>query len=222
MYKLYCVPDWSSLAVRMVLEELGEPYEAILVDNDKAERDTPAFRSMSPLGLIPALETPDGVMIETTAILLWLADRHGRLAPPPSSPERAAFLKWLLFTNNTVHTLILHLFHPERVSSEDATSATLALARRQMEEVLGILDAMVQEERPSWLVGPQPSILNFYLAMLMRWMNGYEQGHPAHIRSQSYPSLHQVLVTLEMRPAAIRAARVEGLGETFFTSPTLI
>lgn len=221
MYKLHYVPDWSSLAVRMVLEELGQPYEAIFVDDAKATRDTAAFRSLSPLGLIPVLETTDGTMIETVAILLWLADRHQRLAPAPSSVDRALFLKWLMFTNNTVHTLILHLFHPERVSSSEATDQTLALARRQMQEALGIIDAMAQTEQPTWLVGTEPSILNFYLAMLMRWMNGYERNHPAHISSEDYPALHKMLVALETRPAAVKAAKAEGLGDDFFTSPTL-
>ncbi|MFK8399909.1 glutathione S-transferase family protein [Pseudomonas sp. BGr12] len=222
MYTLYYVPDWASLSVRFVLEELGAPYEGKLVDNSRAERDSPEFRAISPLGLIPALQTPDGALFETTAILLWLADQHQSMAPEPGSPDRANFLKWLVFTNNTVHNLILNLFHPERVSSVDSNEVTLQLARGQIQNALSLIDRMLQQDQPAWLSADDPSILCYYLALLMRWMNGFEVGHPANIKSEDYPALHAMLVELETRPASRKCAEIEGLGETIFTNPTLL
>lgn len=222
MYTLHYVPDWASLAVRLVLEELAVPYEAKLVDNEINERASPEFRKLSPLGLIPALTTPHGTMFETTAILLWLADHHKALAPAIDSKDRASFLKWLLFTNNTVHNLILNLFHPERVSSPESTEATLKIAGMQVQNALALIDTMVMEERPIWLSDSSPSILSYYLALLMRWMNGFETGHPANISSKGYPNLHKILLFLENRPAALKCAKEEGLGQTIFTNPTLV
>jgi glutathione S-transferase len=222
MYTLHYVPDWASLAVRLVLEELEVPYESRLVNNDINERDTAEFRRLSPLGLIPALTTSDGPMFETAAILLWLADRHRSMAPAVDSPHRAAFLKWFIFTNNSIHNLILSLVHPERVSSTDSEQVTLELARKQVQHALALLDSMVGSDRPEWLSPERPSILAYYLALLMRWMNGFESGSPANISSKDYPNLHAILCALEERPAARRCAQKEGLGDTIFTKPTLV
>lgn len=222
MYKLYYVPDWASTCVRMVLEELEQAYETVCVDDASGMRSTEAYLKISPLGLVPALETPDGVMVETSAILLWLADRHQKMVPLVGDKERANFLKWLLFTNNTVHTQILALFHPERVSDPAASEATLSCARRQMLQALAILDEMVRSDRPSWFSAENPSILCYYLAVLMRWMNGYEKSHPAHVASAQFPNLHQMLEGLETRAAVLKVAALEGLGKTAFTNPTLV
>ena len=87
-YRLYGVRDFANLAVHLALEATGAPYEAIFLDPDDLK--SPAHLARHPLGMVPMLETPDGPMIETAAILLWLADRHGGLAPAPDSPQRAA------------------------------------------------------------------------------------------------------------------------------------
>ena len=81
MYVLHESPDSASTMVRLVLEELGVPYRARLIDRAAGELASPAYRAMQPLGKIPAMETPDGVMFETAAILLYLSETHGRLAP---------------------------------------------------------------------------------------------------------------------------------------------
>lgn len=222
MYTLHYVPDWASLAVRLTLEEFQIPYEAALIDNDANERDSEQFRKMSPLGLIPAFSTPVGDMCETTAILLWLGDQHQGVSPAPGSSERAAYLKWMLFINNTIHNNILSLFHPDRVSSEASSTETMQTARENILVALGIIEAMVASEQPSWLRGDKPTAVNYYLGLLMRWMNGFATDHPAHISSREYPELHSMLQALENRPAARKCAEIEGLGDTIFTNPTLL
>ena len=79
MYVLHYAPDNASLIVRLALEELGVPYRTTLVDRATRQQDSAAFRALNPAGLIPVLETPDGPLSETGAILLWLVERHGAL-----------------------------------------------------------------------------------------------------------------------------------------------
>lgn len=218
MYTLHFVPDWASLAVRLTLEEFQIPYVASLAE----QRDTPEFRKMSPLGLIPAFSTPVGDMCETVAILLWLSDQHPGVAPAAASPERSAYLRWLLFINNSIHNHILSLFHPERVSSPESAAATMLNARSQVQQALGIVNAMVSEDQPSWFNHETPSAICYYLGLLMRWMNGFDTTHPAHISSTDYPALHSMLEGLENRRASRACAELEGLGDTIFTKPTLL
>ena len=80
-YRLHYAPDNASLIIRLALEELGQAYETTLVNRQAQVQRSAAYRALNPNGLIPVLETPDGPMFETAAILLWLADRHGALAP---------------------------------------------------------------------------------------------------------------------------------------------
>ncbi|MFM7445863.1 MAG: glutathione S-transferase N-terminal domain-containing protein, partial [Tabrizicola sp.] len=82
MYTLHYAPDNASLIIRLVLDGAGIPYRTALVDRKRRQQDSPAYRALNPTGLIPTLETPQGAISETGAILQWLADTH-RLAPDP-------------------------------------------------------------------------------------------------------------------------------------------
>ena len=130
-YRLHYAPDNASLIVRLALEELGVPYDTVLVDRAARAQRRPAYLALNPNGLIPVLETPVGPIFETGAILLWLADTHGALAPVPNDPPRAAFLKWLFWVSDTLHADLRMLFHPENYTGPDAAAqAALNRAKR--------------------------------------------------------------------------------------------
>jgi GSH-dependent disulfide-bond oxidoreductase len=94
---------WYNLApnpmkVALLLEELELPYEPIPVDTRKGEQHTPAFRAVNPNGKVPAIEDDGVLLFDSNAILLWLADKHGRfVATDPRSSARAETLSWLMF-----------------------------------------------------------------------------------------------------------------------------
>ena len=102
-YKLHFAPDNASLIIRIALEMIGAPYEAVLVDRSVAAQLSPEYRALNPLGMIPALETKEGVIFETGAILLWLAERHETTFPLTKATDRADALKWLFFISNSLH-----------------------------------------------------------------------------------------------------------------------
>lgn len=209
MYKLHYSPDTASLVVRVVLEELGLPYEAILIDRANHGLDAPGYRRLHPLGKIPAMETPEGPMFETAAILLWLADSNTALAPAPNSPERGAFLTWYFFTTSNIHPTLIQLFYPERTAGPECAEAVRIAARKRMEELLAIINTMVASKAPVWLSASQPSILGYYLGMLIRWMQF--EGDDCYMPATLFPALAPVLRAHAARPAALAAARAEGI-----------
>lgn len=220
MYVLHTRPDSAGVAVHLVLQELGLPFTLHIVSRDTGEHETPEYRALHPLGLVPALETPDGPMFETAAILLWLADRHKALAPLPTDPDRAAFLTWYFFTSTNLHTTLMHLFYPDRYTGgPDGVSAFLKTAATRMADQLALLDGMVATG-PRWCSPTTPSILGYYLAMLVRWIGSYDHGHPGRIDLSAFPALMGLAQALEQRPAALHVAEAEGLGPTIFTNPT--
>ncbi|EBA15532.1 glutathione S-transferase family protein [Roseobacter sp. SK209-2-6] len=220
-YRLHYAPDNASLIIRLALEELGLSYETSLVDRRSRAQDGAAYRRLNPNGLIPVLETPDGPMFETAAILLWLADRHGALAPEAISPERAAFLKWLFFASNTLHADLRMSFYPEKYIGSDPShhAALRAGLRERLKAHLGHLDDLASQDL-SWFGAETPSALDYYIAPMLRWMALYpEQGDRSWYDLSTYPHLHALLSKLESRPAVHAAIKAEGLGETPFTKP---
>ena len=215
---LHAIPTWASVIIRFALEEMGEPYTLSQKDYDAGDLGSAAFRAINPMGLIPAMETPDGPMFETAAILLWLADRSGKLAPGPQDPERAAFLSWLFFTSNTLHTAAMALIYPDRAAGEAAAGAAIIVAHDQVLTRLGLIEAMITARQPRWLSAAEPGVLGYYIGTLVRWMTMLPPA-PFAIGLDDFPALRAVLAAHEARPAALRVAASDGIGPTPFTNP---
>lgn len=219
-YVLHTWPDSAALIVRLVLEDLGQDYRAETIDRPAGALDSPAYRRLHPMGKIPVLETPDGPIFETAAILLYLSEKHGALAPAAGAPDRAAFLKWFIFVTNEVHPSVMQIFYPERIAGPEAAPAVTLMATARLRDDLTLLDNMVAQERPAWLSPDTPSVLGYYLATLMRWIATLAPGHPARWPARDFPALFSVLAALERRPAARAAAVADDLGPTIFTNPS--
>ena len=218
MYRLHYFPDTASLVVRMVLLELGVPHELHLIDRAAGALDSPAYRALHPMGKIPAMETPDGPMFETAAMLLYLCDKHGKLAPLPDAPDRAGFLAWLFFTSTNLHPTLLQLFYPERTAGPDCAPQVLTRARAQMQDHLGLLNSMLTRDAPAWF-GTEASLMGYYLGMLMRWLGSNAPDHPGYFATAAFPALHARLAALETSAAAQSVAAAESLGALPFTQP---
>ncbi|MDJ0820605.1 MAG: glutathione S-transferase family protein [Paracoccaceae bacterium] len=222
---LHYAPDNASLIVRLVLEELRLPYRTRLVDRAACEQWGSAYRAINPAGLIPALETPEGVIFETAAILLWLADRQGAMAPRPDDPARADFLKWLLFTSNTLHAQLRMSFYPEKYVGPEETVQTALRTHLQraspdhitLPGALALLDEAFARTGDAPLT--KPTVLDYYIASLLRWCALYPKGHTAWFDINAYPALEDIAADLEQRPAVRAVQEAEGLGPTPFTFP---
>jgi glutathione S-transferase len=218
MYLLHYAPDNASLIVRLALEEAGLPYRTRLVDRAARGQEAPAFRALNPIGRIPVLETPDGPLAETGAILLWLADRHGGLGPGPGTAGRGPFLTWLFFASNTLHADLLLQFYPDRYTPPGAAADVAALTRARLAGSFALFDALAAAGRP-WFAAGNPTVLDLYVVTAMRWAALYTAGAPRWFRAGDHPALAALARRLEARPAARRAALAEGLGRFIFYSP---
>jgi glutathione S-transferase len=83
MLKLFYTPHTSALATHVVLEEVGAKYEITLIDFEKNEQRSPEYLKINPRGRVPSLVTDSGVLTETPAPLVYLAQLfpQSRLAP---------------------------------------------------------------------------------------------------------------------------------------------
>lgn len=100
MLKLYGGAFSRAGIVKWYLDELGVPYEFVLLDMKNGEHKQPEFLAINPVGKVPAIVDGDFQLWESGAILLYLAEKYGNL---PSSPEYKAILaQWVLFANATL------------------------------------------------------------------------------------------------------------------------
>jgi len=220
-YRLHYAPDNASLVIRLALEEMDQPYDTVLVDRAARAQKAPDYLALNPAGLIPALETPDGPLFETGAILLWLADRHGALAPAPGSPDRGAFLKWLFFTSNTLHAGLRMRFYPDQYVGDDpvAQAALRTCMRGESAHHLSLIEDQAAAGS-GWLGARAPSVLDLYLACLLRWARLYPADEDkGWIGLDRLPHLCDMAARLETRASVAAAIRAEGLGPAPFTDP---
>ncbi len=87
--KLYWAPRSRSFRILWLLEEIGVPYEKILVDIHKGEQSTAEYKAINPMAKVPALADGDARVAESGAICAYLADKFpgARLAPPGRPPQ---------------------------------------------------------------------------------------------------------------------------------------
>ncbi|KIN71725.1 glutathione S-transferase family protein [Sulfitobacter guttiformis] len=220
-YVLHYAPDNASLIVRLALEHRGLPFDTRLVDRRTQSQRSAAYLALNPHGLIPVLETPQGPLFETGAIVLWLGDTHGGLGPGPQSPDRGAYLKWLFFTANTLHPVLRMMFYPEKYIGPDSAHHT-ALRTGLHNQICAALAALEQiaASRPDWLGAQSPSALDFYIAACLRWCALYPTNVPrGWFDLGATPALAALCKRLECLPCVHAVQTAEGLGATPFTAP---
>ena len=97
--RLYFVPRTRSTRPRWMLEELGVPHELVHLDPNKGETRSDEHTNRHPLQHVPVLETRDGSVFESAAIVLHLADLHPekKMLGAVGSHARALAYQWLFF-----------------------------------------------------------------------------------------------------------------------------
>ncbi len=98
MLKLYGGAFSRASIVQWYLEELGVPYEFVMLDMQAGEHRLPAFLTINPVGKVPAIADGDFTLWESGAILLYLADKHAGL----SLEQRALANQWISYANATM------------------------------------------------------------------------------------------------------------------------
>ena len=97
MIKLYTAATPNGRKVSIALEELSLPYEVIPVDIGKGEQHEPAFLEISPSNKIPVIVDGDRSLMQSGAILLYLAEKANRLLPDHGTPAYWETMAWLMW-----------------------------------------------------------------------------------------------------------------------------
>lgn len=211
MIRLHYFPGNASFTPHVLLREIGVPFELTLIDRRVQAHKAPAYLKLNPNGLIPVLEDGDLVLYETAAICMHLCDTHpeARLAPPLGTPERAEFYKWMTWLTNTLQSMLIHYFYPERMVDEGNSGGAeqvKAHAQAKVGAMLQQMDDQLARHGKPWLLGNEYSAVDPFAWMLCRWTRVFPSG-----QARTYPHIGPYLERVMARPAVQAAIAEEKL-----------
>jgi glutathione S-transferase len=213
MITLYYSPGTASLAPHFLLEELGVPYELVLVDTTQQEHQKAAYLSLNPKGKLPFLVDGDLHLSESAAICLYLCERYGKetWSPALASPERAHLYQWMLYLSNTLQAELLTYFYPHRLAAEEATSETIKQhAEQRLGEMLSYIDRNFAQSGHRYLLGSEMSVADLFLFMLCRWTRHLKKS------AKTYPHLAPYLIRMCQRDSILRSFAEENIEAPYY------
>ena len=173
MLTLYYAPHTCALATHIVLEETGAGYTAKRIDFASNQQRSPEYLRINPKGRVPALVTDRGILTETPAMLVYVAQCFpaAGLAPiddPFAFAEIQSFNSYLC---SHLHVAHAHRMRGYRWVDADDAHAIAAMQRKVPQSVGGSF-AMVEREmlKGPWVMGERYSICDPYLFTLAQWL----------------------------------------------------
>ncbi|WP_428395790.1 glutathione S-transferase family protein [Lichenicoccus sp.] len=207
MPTLYFSPGACSLAAHIVLEWIGESYEAVKVDLHHLPDD---YRLINPAGAVPALDYGgDRALTQSSAILTYLALTHpDQDLLDDRSPEHAAeLMKWTAFFTGDLHPAFWPVFMPGRYTKaaepaalEQVKAAGLDLVRSK----LSLLERQLDGQ--TWIVGGKRTIVDAYATPMLNWAAAMLPDGLA-----DYPNLAAHRSRMRSDAAVRRVMQAEGL-----------
>jgi len=150
----------NAYKVRLLLHQLGIPFERVETDIVRGETRTPEFLARNPNGRIPTLELEDGThLAESNAILFYLAE--GTPFLPATRFERALVLQWMCFEQYSHEPNIATVRFWLHTGLDDERRAMLPMKRRLGHDALAVMDGHLRAR--SFFVGERYSIADIAL-----------------------------------------------------------
>jgi glutathione S-transferase len=193
----YTSPMSRGRIARWMLEEVGAPYETVLIDFATTAKG-PEFLAINPMGKVPALTHGAAVVTETAAICAYLADAFpaAGLAPPPGDPARAAYYRWFFFAAGPVESAVLN----------KALGVEVPAGREVMAGYGGF--ALMQDvleravSKTDYIAGDRFSAADVYVGAQIGW--GMQFGS-----LEKRPAFERYWARISARPAAVRANEID-------------
>lgn len=209
--QLYSFPTPNGVKASIALEELGLPYEPHLVSIGADDQKTPAFLSLNPNGKIPALIDPEGPggtpigIFESGAILLYLADKTGRLIPADPA-ERVECIQWLFFQMAGVGPMFGQFGHFYKFAADKLTDPyPTERYANETKRLLAVLDRRLEGRQ--WLVADMYSIADIATFPWVRTVRDfYEAGEVLGL--DGFANVTDWLARCLERPAAVKGMTI--------------
>ncbi|QJU60011.1 glutathione S-transferase family protein [Sphingomonas sp. AP4-R1] len=194
---LYTNPMSRGRIARWMMEEVGQPYDVEIMGYGGTMKGD-AYRAINPMGKVPAIRHGDVVVTECAAICAYLADAfpEAGLAPPPGSPDRADYYRWLFFAAGPVEAAVTNGALGIEISDEKKRMVGYGC----MDDALAALEQAVTGK--AFVAGGAFSAADVYVGSQIGW--GMQFG-----RIPPRPAFVAYWDGLKARPAHKRAAELD-------------
>lgn len=175
MLTFFHAPGSCALATHLALEQSGLAYTAKRVDFSKEEQRSEEFLRINPKGRVPALVTDRGVLTETPALLVYVAQLapEANLAPLDDAFDFAQMQSFNSYLCSTVHVAHAHRYRGYRWSDDEAAIATMvSKVPQNMRDCFSLIEN--EYLRGPWVLGENYSVSDMYLFTISRWLEGDE------------------------------------------------
>lgn len=194
---LYTAATPNGYKVSVALEELGLPYEVRALDLTAGEQKQPWFLDICPNGRVPAIVDDGFAVFESGAILIYLAERTGRLLPGDAR-GRSRVLQWLMFQMGGIGPMmgqanVFYRYFPEKIP------AAIARYQNECRRLFTVLDARLG--RDEYLAG------DYSIADIANWC-WVRTASWSGIDTAGLPHLDRWSAAIADRPAAQRGVVV--------------
>jgi glutathione S-transferase len=164
---LYHAPRTRSSGVRILLEELGAPYNLHILNLKRGDQRKPEYLAINPLGKVPAVKHGETIVTEQVAIYIYLADAfpEAGLAPAIGDPLRGSYLRWLIFYSSAFEPAIVDRSQ-QRVPESRAMSPY-----GDYDAVISAVQA--QLVKGPYLFGDRPTAADILWGTALRWTTSF-------------------------------------------------
>jgi glutathione S-transferase len=202
--KFYYAPHSCALASHIALEEASASYEAVRVNFGAGEQRGAAYLAVNPKGRVPSLVTARGVLTETPAMLLYIAQTHpeAALAPLDDAWALAQVQAFNSYLCSTVHVAHAHRMRGYRWADDPAAIASMQKKVPQsVGECFDLIEATMF--KGPFVFGDTYTISDPYLFTIAQWweLDGVEPSR--------FPKLAAHRERMRERPAVKRATQME-------------
>ena len=171
MLTLFYALNTCALASHIALEESGAAYEAKRLNFAENEQRKPEYLKINPKSRVPALVTDQGILTETPAILVYIAQSFPKAnLAPVNDPFRLgqiqAFNSYLC---STVHVAHAHRMRGYRWSDDEPARETM---KKKVPQNVGECFDLIEREyfKGPWVMGADYTIADPYLFTIARWL----------------------------------------------------
>ncbi len=204
MIDVYSWPTSNGRKVDIMVEELGVDYTMHRIQIGKGDQFTPAYTAINPNQKIPAIidqDGPDGkphTLIESGAILMYLAEKHGRFLPQDMA-ARYDVIQWLMFQMGGVGPNFGQAHHFRRAAKERVPYAIKRFTT-ETRRLWGVLDDRLKDLE--WLAAGEYTIADI---ATFPWTMRYEwQG----ISLDEFPNVKRWFEAIDARPGVQRGLAI--------------
>ena len=145
-----------------MLEEIGQPYETVLLDYRKDLKED-WYRAINPMAKIPSVRHGESIITECPAICAYLAEAFPESQLAPEVGMRSSYYRWLFFTAGPLEQSTVNQAIGVQVSSEQEGMVGYGNLNR----VVATLSQLLQEHE--YVAGERFSAADLYLASNIQW-----------------------------------------------------